>query len=593
MAMAAKQGEKAFRGIPVSNGVCRGKVFILNHRHVTIPREDVPEEKLSVEIDRLEEALIQTRKQILEVQRLVNEALGADQANIFEAHLLVLDDPSLIDGVTRQIQNEKVNVAYAYHCVAEKFIETLSKVDDEYLRERAKDLRDVTNRVLSNLLGRPLGNELQNLREPCIIISEDLTPSVTAVLDKKMVLGFATDVGSKTSHTAILARSLQIPAIVGLKDVSQQLQNGQFILLDGFTGHLIVNPSDQTLFEYGQLVRRQVSLQEHLREVKDLSATSLDGITLILSANVEQPSDTEAVQAFGAQGVGLFRTEYLFISRTTLPSEEEQYQALKQVAVALKPNPVVIRTLDLGGDKLLSHLQLPPEMNPSLGMRAIRYCLQEPGIFRRQLRAILRASAEGNLKMMYPMISGLGELNQANTLLEECKAELRREKIPFNPDMEVGVMIEVPSAVMIAEALAQKVAFFSLGTNDLIQYTLAVDRMNERIAHLYEPTHPAILRMIKKTIEAAHKHGIWVGVCGEMAADLNSTPLLLGLGVDELSVTPSQVPEIKFLIRRLKASESRELAAFALACDSGEEILKRSRALARQAAPNLFEEIEK
>lgn len=592
MATVGIQEEKAYRGIPVSSGVCRGKVFVLNHRQINVPQSEISEAEIDKEVVRLEQALIQTRKQILEVQRLVNEALGAEQANIFEAHLLVLDDPTLIDEVTRRIQADKINVEFAYQCVAEKFIETLSKVDDEYLRERAKDLRDVTGRVLSNLLGRPLGNELQNLREPCIIISEDLTPSVTAVLDKKMVLGFATDVGSKTSHTAILARSLQIPAVVGLKNVSQVLQTGQTILLDGFNGQVIINPTDQTLFEYGQLVRRQVSLQEHLREVKDLSATTLDGTTLILSANVEQASDTESVIASGAQGVGLFRTEYLFISRSTLPTEEEQYQALRQVAAALKPNPVVIRTLDLGGDKLLSHLQLPPEMNPSLGMRAIRFCLQEPAIFRLQLRAILRASVEGNVKIMYPMISGMAELDKANEMLEACKNELRQERIPFNPDLEVGVMIEIPSAVMIAESLAKKVAFFSLGTNDLIQYTLAVDRMNERIAHLYEPTHPAILRMIKKTIDAAHKHGIWVGVCGEMAADLDAIPLLVGLGVDELSATPSQVPAIKFLIRRLKVAEAREAASQALECDSGEENLNRARKLARLAAPTLFSNIE-
>ncbi len=592
MATVGIQEEKAYRGIPVSSGVCRGKVFVLNHRQINVPQAEISEAEIDKEVVRLEQALIQTRKQILEVQRLVNEALGAEQANIFEAHLLVLDDPTLIDEVTRRIQADKINVEFAYQCVAEKFIETLSKVEDEYLRERAKDLRDVTGRVLSNLLGHPLGNELQNLREPCIIISEDLTPSVTAVLDKKMVLGFATDVGSKTSHTAILARSLQIPAVVGLKNVSQLLQTGQTILLDGFNGQVIINPTDQTLFEYGQLVRRQVSLQEHLREVKDLSATTLDGTTLILSANVEQPSDTEAVIASGAQGVGLFRTEYLFISRSTLPTEEEQYQAMRQVAAALKPNPVVIRTLDLGGDKLLSHLQLPPEMNPSLGMRAIRFCLQEPAIFRLQLRAILRASVEGNVKIMYPMISGMAELDKANEMLEACKNELRQEGIPFNPDLEVGVMIEIPSAVMIAESLAKKVAFFSLGTNDLIQYTLAVDRMNERIAHLYEPTHPAILRMIKKTIDAAHKHGIWVGVCGEMAADLDAIPLLVGLGVDELSATPSQVPAIKFLIRRLKVTEAREAASQALECDLGEENLKRARTLARLAAPTLFSNID-
>ena len=421
------------------------------------------------------------------------------------------------------------------------------------------------------------------------MVSDDLTPSMTAGVDKRMVLGIATDVGSKTSHTAILARSLGIPAVVGLKNASKELKTGHFVLLDGFTGQVILNPTDQTLFEYGQLVRRRVSIEEKLREVHDQSATTLDGTTLILSANIEQPTDTEAVQAYGAEGVGLFRTEYLYISRSTVPSEDEQFEALRNVAATLAPQPVVIRTLDLGGDKVLSHLQLPAEMNPSLGMRAIRFCLQEPRIFRSQLRAILRASVNGNLKLMYPMISGLAELEEANAHLEACKDELRREGKPFNPKLEVGVMIEIPSAVMIAETLAKRVDFFSLGTNDLIQYTLAVDRMNERIAHLYEPTHPAILRMIQRTVEAAHRHGIWVGVCGEMAADLDAVPLLIGLGVDELSVSPPEAPRIKFLIRRLKSSEARDLAAFALESEQPSAVLHRSHELALKAAPSLFE----
>jgi phosphotransferase system enzyme I (PtsI) len=382
---------------------------------------------------------------------------------------------------------------------------------------------------------------------------------------------------------------MRIPAVVGLKNASNELQTGQYALLDGFNGIIIISPTEQTLFEYGQMIRKQVSLEEKLRDVLDKPAMTLDGARVILSANVEQAADAEQVRACGAEGVGLFRTEFLFINRELLPTEDEQTQVYRQVAAALKPQPVVIRTLDLGGDKFLSHLQLPPEMNPFLGWRAIRFCLQEKPIFRTQLRAILRASVEGNIKMMYPMISGLDELNQANALVEEYKGELRAEGIGFNENLEIGAMIEIPSAVMIADALARRLKFLSLGTNDLIQYTLAVDRMNEKVAHLYEPTHPAILRLIKATVEAAHRHNIWAGVCGEMASDPILTPLLLGLGVDELSAAPSLVPPVKFLIRRLKMTEAKSLAEFALNCESGTEILARAQALAHAIAPGLFE----
>jgi phosphotransferase system enzyme I (PtsI) len=405
-----------------------------------------------------------------------------------------------------------------------------------------------------------------------------------------MVLGFATDGGSKTSHTAILARSLRIPAVVGLRDACEQLDSGQHVLLDGFNGLLIVNPTDQTLFEYGQLVKKQADFQDKLLSIRDEPAITLDNVRITLSANVEQAADAEQVLASGGEGVGLFRTEYLFLNNNTLPSEEAQYEAYRQVAAALNPQPVIIRTLDLGGDKFLAQLHTRQESNPFLGWRAIRLCLQEREIFRAQLRAILRASAHGNVKVMYPMISGLDELSQANALLDEYKQELDKENIPFNPDIEVGAMIEIPSAVMIADSLARRVRFFSLGTNDLIQYSLAVDRLNERIAHLYEPTHPALVRLIKETVEAGHRNGIWVGVCGEMAGDPGLVPLLLGLGVDELSAAPAVLPQIKFLIRRLKHSDTTHLANEALKSESGAEILARSQAFARQVAPALFDD---
>ena len=585
----SRKGERMLRGIPVSGGVCRGRILVLGKPEAGIPKRQLADDQVAGEVNRLGQALIQTRHEILEVQRQVKAGMGAAEGSIFDAHLLVLEDPVLIDEVTRLIGQDKVNAEFAFHTVAEKYAATLAAIQDEYLRERATDMRDVTTRVLNSLAGQQHGPDLRHLPEPCIIIGHDLTPSVTAQLDKQNVLGFATDIGSQTSHTAIMARSLNIPAVVGLKDASETLADGEYALLDGYNGVIIVNPTDQTLFEYGQLVRRHVSLEEKLHDLQDKPAVTVDGHRIILSANIEQADDVDSVIACGAEGVGLYRTEYLFINHTSLPSEEEQYQAYHQVAVRLKPHPVIIRTLDLGGDKFLARLNLPREMNPFLGWRAIRLCLEERDVFRTQLRAILRASAEGNLKMMYPMISGLDEINQANALLEACKVELRAENKAFDEKLEVGVMIEIPSAVMIADALGKRSKFFSLGTNDLIQYTLAVDRLNEKIAHLYEPTHPAILRLIKATVDAGRRNNILTGVCGEMGGDPVMTPLLIGLGLDELSAAPSLVPAIKFMIRRLKLSEAKELAEFALNCESGSEILARTKALAESVAPGLFE----
>jgi phosphotransferase system enzyme I (PtsI) len=586
--MAERFGELIFRGIPASAGVCRGNILVLDQPGRQIERRELADDEIARELDRFEEALAQTRRQLLEVQRKVIESLGAQEGGIFDAQLLVLEDPVLIEETIRFIRNQKVNVEHAFQTVVNRYMEALSRVDDDYLRERAADVRDVTARVLDNLLGRNEVLDLRHLPEPCIIIAHDLTPSQTAMMDRKQVLGFATDVGSTTSHTAIMARSLRIPAVVALKDVSQRLRSGQFALLDGFNGVLIINPTDQTLFEYGQLVRRRATLAEKLREVIPLPAITLDNHRVPLLANVEQATDAQTVRDSGAEGIGLFRTEYLFLNRETPPGEDEQFEAYRQAAVTLRPLPVVVRTLDLGGDKLLSTLA-PPELNPFLGWRAIRFCLQQPDIFRAQLRAILRASAEGNVKIMYPMISGLDELKQANALLAQCKEELRAEQKPYDDHIEIGAMIETPSAALIADVLAEHVGFFSVGTNDLIQYALAVDRMNEKIAHLYEPTHPAILRLIRATVDAAHARGIRVAVCGEMAGDPVLVPLLLGLGVDELSAAPPLIAPVKYLIRRMKIAEARDMAAAALQCDSASEIAARFSAFARRIAPGLFE----
>jgi phosphoenolpyruvate-protein phosphotransferase (PTS system enzyme I) len=590
MSEPAPSAERVFKGIPVSSGIAQGKVYVVNRAQSSVPEYDVPEAEVPRQIQRLHHALVQTREQILEVQRKVSQALNAQDASIFDAHLLVLEDPMLVEEVTTVVQSRKINVEAAFQEFADKYAATLSQIDDAYLRERAADMRDVTSRIMANLLGHTQHQDLQNLREPCIILCEDLAPSETALLDRKIVLAFATDAGSKTSHTAIMARSLQVPAVVGLKDVSRKIKTGAFVLLDGYTGSIIVNPTDQTLFQYGQMIRRQASITDKLREIKNLPAVTFDGKRITLSANIEKAGDYESVKTFGCEGVGLFRTEYLFLNRESLPTEEEQYESYRRVAAELKPDPVIIRTLDLGGDKFLAHLEIPPEMNPFLGWRAIRFCLEEKAVFRTQLRAILRASSEGNVKIMYPMISGYAELDKANALVEEYKAELRAEKVPFDEKIEIGAMIEIPSAAVAADSLAKRVKFFSIGTNDLIQYSLAVDRLNERIAHLYEPTHPAVLRLIKMTVEAAERHGLWCGVCGEMAGEPILIPLLLGLGVSELSTAPACLPRVKFLIRRLKIEEAKELAAFALECESGKEILKKSEELAKKVAPSLFED---
>lgn len=583
------KGERVLRGIPVSAGVCRGKILVLDKARRGVERREIAEADIPAELNRLQQALVRTREQLQEVQRKVAQNLGAEHATIFDAHLMVLEDPVLIDEIVRVIQRDRVAAEFAFHTIIERYAGALASVEDEYLRERTGDMRDVSARVLNNLSGQTELTDLARLDEPCLIIAHDLTPTKTAQLDRKHVLGFATDIGSKTSHTAIMARSLRIPAVVGLKNASEELTTGEQALLDGFNGVIVVNPTDQTLFEYGQLIRKQVTLEEKLRDALTQPAITLDNRRVLVSANIEQASDADTVRASGAEGVGLFRTEYLFINREQPPDEEEQYQAYRHVAAALKPDPVVIRTLDLGGDKLLSSLAAPTESNPFLGWRAIRFCLQHEEFFRAQLRAILRASVEGNIKIMYPMISGLDELVQANAFLEQYKAELRKENVPFDANLEVGAMIETPSAAVIADALAKRVQFFSLGTNDLIQYTLAVDRLNEKIAHLYEPTHPAILRLIRQTVDAARARKVWVSVCGEMAGDPTLVPLLIGLGVDELSAAPPSLAQLKYLIRRLKLAEAQELAAFALACESAAEILARSQALAQRAAPGLFD----
>jgi phosphotransferase system enzyme I (PtsI) len=549
----------------------------------------ITEGEITGELKRLEQSIVATRKQLTKLHQSLREQVDSQDADIFEAHLLVLEDQALIDETTKLVECDLCNVEYAYQKVTNKYAKALESMEDDYLRERAVDLRDVSTRLLSHLLGHAEEDYLyNNMREPCIVVGHDLTPSTTVMLDRKMVLGFATDVGSKTSHTAILARALKIPAVVGLHNISSKIESGQDILLDGHNGKVIENPSDQTLFDYGHIIRKNEDQDVRLAKVRELAAVTLDGHQVTLAANLDQASEATDVAKYGAKGVGLFRSEYLFLNRSTWPDEDLQTGVYAQVAEALSPDPIIIRTLDLGADKLSTLTRANgEEANPALGWRAIRYCLDHREIFKTQLKSILRAGSKRNIKIMFPMITTLSELDQALELLEESKQSLRQEGKPFDAGMKVGVMIETPGAVMIADTLASKVNFFSIGTNDLIQYSLAVDRTNDKIAHLYNPTHPGIIRSIRQVIVAAHKAGIHVGICGEMAGEPDFVPLLLGLGVDELSASAPLIPQVKYLIRRLKIEESRALAEQALTMQYSHEILEASRTLMQRVAPEI------
>jgi phosphoenolpyruvate-protein phosphotransferase (PTS system enzyme I) len=578
-------GDKAreeirFHGAGVSPGIAQGAIHVVRDDLDDVARYRIEPAQIANEIGRFEAALIQTRTQILEMQQKIAESIGAKDAGIFDAHLLVVEDRTLIDEVLRKLEADLCNVEWIFQEVATNYAETLSKIDDPYLRERALDIEDVTRRVIRNLQGKAPKTFLA-LTEPHILVAHNLTPSDTATMNRERVLGIATDLGSRTSHTAIMARSLNIPAIVGLHDATEKLETGQHVLLDGTDGLLIVDPTPETFARYGELESRRVQITQKLAELRQTKSTTRDGRHIVLSANIELPGDVDAVAANGAEGIGLYRTEFLYLNRTTLPTEDEQYETYRKVAERVSPDPLIIRTFDLGGDKLApGAADVGDELNPFMGWRAIRFCLENIDIFKTQLRAILRASAVGNVKIMFPMISGVGELRRALSVLAECKEEMRRTGSTFSDTTEVGAMIEIPSAAISADILAREVDFFSIGTNDLIQYAIAVDRMNERIAHLYEPTHPAVLRLLKMIADAARANDIWVGVCGEMAGDIALIPLLLGLGMDELSAGATLVPRVKRAVQSLTIPECRQLVDAALELQTPSEILARCLELA-------------
>jgi phosphotransferase system enzyme I (PtsI) len=559
------------KGIAAASGISIGPAFKVGKEDFVVPKEMIRAEDIPLQIQQFEEALIKTRREIIELQKRIGHEMGQEEAQIFDAHLLVLEDRMLIEEVISRLKKEELNIAFIFQEVLKKYVDVFSKIEDEYLKERISDINDVGKRILRHLLGKT-PSVLSEMKERVVMVAHDLSPSDTAAMHKQSVSAFVTDIGGKTSHTAIMAKSLEIPAVVGLEEATLKIKAGDILIVDGSTGTVIINPDEETLNAYRQEDLKLRGITERFLTAKDLQAVTLDGKAIEISANIEFPEEVSAVKLHGAEGIGLYRTEFFYMNRKDLPTEEEHYQAYKFVAEEMKPYPVIIRTLDLGGDKFLSQFEIPHEMRPFLGWRAIRFCLARPDIFKLQLRAILRASVHGKLKMMYPMISGIEEMRQANSILEETKEELRKEGKPFDNDIEVGAMIEVPSAAMTADILAKEADFFSIGTNDLIQYSLAVDRTNEKVAYLYEPSHPAVLRLIKNIIEAAHNAKIGVGMCGEMAGEPAFALILLGLGLDEFSMPPQMIPEIKYIIRSVTLKDAQDLALNAMKLSTAKEV---------------------
>ncbi len=574
--------EVTVQGIAASQGIAYGQIFVYIQSDVEVPSYQVEPERRLEEVSRFDRALVSTRQQIAKIQGEVEKNLGAQEALIFDAHLMALEDPALIGETIRVFESTGQNIETCFNQVSQRYIQAFAKFEDEYLRERASDIRDVAQRVLQNLLGQA-ENSLSRLADKRIVVANDVSPSDSASIDRSAAIALVTDSGSKTSHAVIVARSMKMPAVVGVRNLTKRAHNGDWAIVDGYDGVVILNPSETTLFRYGKIQEKKKSFEARLMEANRELAVTLDGVAVSLMANIEKVEEVAQVKAFAAEGVGLYRTEYLFLNSARIPTEQEQFLAYRAVAQAIAPQPVVIRTLDLGGDKPMEGNPdlFPKENNPFMGFRAIRFCLENLEIFKDQLRAILRASACGNVRIMYPMISGSEEMVRANAVLTECMAELKSRDIAFDAKLQVGAMIEIPSAAMTADILAKECVFFSVGTNDLIQYLLAIDRVNERIAHLYEPTHPAVVRTLKYIVDEAHKRGVTVSVCGEMAGDPVFAPLLLGLGVDALSMSPAWLPSVKYMVRAMTMADARALAAEALTLTSPKEIYARCDAFYR------------
>lgn len=563
---------KLIKGIAASDGVAIAKAYLLVEPDLTFDKNEKVTD-VEGEVAKFNSAIEASKVELTKIRNNAEVQLGADKAAIFDAHLLVLDDPELIQPIQDKIKNENANAATALTDVTTQFVTIFESMDNEYMKERAADIRDVSKRVLSHILGVELPN-LSMIDESVVIVGNDLTPSDTAQLNKEFVQGFATNIGGRTSHSAIMSRSLEIPAIVGTKSITQEVKQGDMIIVDGLNGDVIVNPTEDELIAYQDKRERYFADKKELQKLRDADTVTVDGVHAELAANIGTPNDLPGVIENGAQGIGLYRTEFLYMGRDQMPTEEEQFEAYKEVLEAMNGKRVVVRTLDIGGDKELSYLNLPEEMNPFLGYRAIRLCLAQQDIFRPQLRALLRASVYGKLNIMFPMVATINEFREAKAILLEEKENLKNEGHDISDDIELGIMVEIPATAALADVFAKEVDFFSIGTNDLIQYTLAADRMSERVSYLYQPYNPSILRLVKQVIEASHKEGKWTGMCGEMAGDETAIPLLLGLGLDEFSMSATSILKARRQINGLSKNEMTELANRAVDCATQEEVIE-------------------
>ncbi|HDD5716694.1 TPA: phosphoenolpyruvate--protein phosphotransferase [Staphylococcus aureus] len=563
---------KLIKGIAASDGVAIAKAYLLVEPDLTFDKNEKVTD-VEGEVAKFNNAIEASKVELTKIRNNAEVQLGADKAAIFDAHLLVLDDPELIQPIQDKIKNENANAATALTDVTTQFVTIFESMDNEYMKERAADIRDVSKRVLSHILGIELPNPSM-IDESVVIVGNDLTPSDTAQLNKEFVQGFATNIGGRTSHSAIMSRSLEIPAIVGTKSITQEVKQGDMIIVDGLNGDVIVNPTEDELIAYQDKRERYFADKKELQKLRDADTVTVDGVHAELAANIGTPNDLPGVIENGAQGIGLYRTEFLYMGRDQMPTEEEQFEAYKEVLEAMNGKRVVVRTLDIGGDKELSYLNLPEEMNPFLGYRAIRLCLAQQDIFRPQLRALLRASVYGKLNIMFPMVATINEFREAKAILLEEKENLKNEGHDISDDIELGIMVEIPATAALADVFAKEVDFFSIGTNDLIQYTLAADRMSERVSYLYQPYNPSILRLVKQVIEASHKEGKWTGMCGEMAGDETAIPLLLGLGLDEFSMSATSILKARRQINGLSKNEMTELANRAVDCATQEEVIE-------------------